>query len=90
MVAALAQMGYDRRSAMAAVRAHSSDIKTNAQGEEELFRLALVDLSTGSAGAGGIAGGISAGGSGMREPVARDWPDEGSKVSSDVPADSKA
>lgn len=94
VVAALAQMGYDRRSAMAAVRAHSSDIKTDAQGEEELFRLALVDLSTGSAGAGiagvaGVAGGVAAGGSGMRETAVRGLPDGGPDVSSDVPADSK-
>ncbi len=89
VVAALAQMGYDRKSALAAVRAHSSDVRTDSQGEEELFRLALVDLSTGAGVAG--TGRVSAPGDkgpGASTPGLATVSSDISDIS-DIPADSK-
>lgn len=49
VVAALADMGFDRRSAEASARKHAGGVAAGPEGEKELFRLALLDLSAGGA-----------------------------------------
>ncbi len=47
VVAALVDMGFDRRAAEAAVRGQAGNVPSGADGERELFRRALLDLSAG-------------------------------------------
>lgn len=47
VVAALADMGFDRRAAEAVVRSQAGNVPSGADGERELFRRALLDLSAG-------------------------------------------
>lgn len=49
VVAALADMGFDRKAAEASVRTHAEGVAVGPEGEKELFRLALLDLSAGGA-----------------------------------------
>jgi Holliday junction DNA helicase RuvA len=50
LIRALSDMGFDRRAVEAAVRMHSAGLGSGAEAEKELFRRALVELSTGGAG----------------------------------------
>jgi Holliday junction DNA helicase RuvA len=47
VVAALADMGFDRKATEASVRRLAADLPTGVDGERELFRRALLDLSAG-------------------------------------------
>ncbi|PKL06194.1 MAG: Holliday junction branch migration protein RuvA [Spirochaetae bacterium HGW-Spirochaetae-9] len=47
VVAALADMGFDRKATETAVRKLAADLPTGVDGERELFRRALLDLSAG-------------------------------------------
>jgi Holliday junction DNA helicase RuvA len=49
VVAALADMGFDRKAADTSVRKHADGVVAGPDGEKELFRLALLDLSSGGA-----------------------------------------
>jgi len=47
VVTALVDMGFDRKAAEASVRARASEVSEGQEGERELFRMALIDLSAG-------------------------------------------
>ncbi|TXT45207.1 MAG: holliday junction DNA helicase RuvA [Spirochaetes bacterium] len=50
LVRSLSDMGFDRRAVEAAVRKHAPGLISGAEAEKELFRRALVELSTGGSG----------------------------------------
>lgn len=50
VVSALADMGFDRKAVEAAVRLKSGGIQAGPDGEKELFRTVLLELSTGGGG----------------------------------------
>ncbi len=47
VVSALADMGFDRKAVEAAVRSKSASIQAGVEGERELFRAVLLELSSG-------------------------------------------
>lgn len=47
VVSALADMGFDRKAVEAAVRARSGGVQAGEEGEKELFRTVLLELSSG-------------------------------------------
>lgn len=47
VAAALADMGFDRKAVESSIRSHAGDIPSGAEGERELFRRVLLDLSAG-------------------------------------------
>jgi Holliday junction DNA helicase RuvA len=49
LIRALVDMGFDRRIVENSVRAHAAGLSPGDEGEKELFRRALIDLSTGGA-----------------------------------------
>lgn len=49
VVASLSDMGFDRKAVVASVRSHASEVRAGEEGEKELFRLVLMDLSAGGA-----------------------------------------
>lgn len=49
LVSALVDMGFDRKAAEAAVRVRAAGVAAGPEGERELFRQVLLDLSAGSA-----------------------------------------
>lgn len=50
VVSALADMGFDRKAVEAAVRSKSGSIQAGVEGERELFRSVLLELSAGGGG----------------------------------------